>query len=837
VRRLLGVLLGTLGVLVGGLIVVTSLQLQRSTHQADVENRRTESFLVADSMRQSSNDLTLMVRLYVSTGQPRYRGYYDQILAIRNGSSQRPANYDSSFWDRVLSEGTGFIEYGPPQSLTDKMRAAGFASDEFAALSASLRASEQLAQLELAVMEEVAPRIARGVDAAYATDVASAYQRLSDDHYLAEKGVIMRAIDDFIHLVDARTLANVEQARSDVRRLYFAQIGILVAIVLVGFLALSVAKRRALRPLDELIDASRRIADGDYSERAAVKGVSDLEHVASAFNEMVTAVQSDVARRQHAEEVAVDARQAAEDANKAKSSFLASMSHEIRTPMIGVTGMLEVLAQSDLTPPQQQMVETARSSAGALLQIIGDTLDFSKIEAGKLEITSAPFSVRDVVEAAASTFLHTASAKGLTLTSSCDPDIAAAHVGDALRVRQILSNFLSNAVKFTDVGGIELTARLLEERSDGAQSIELAVTDTGVGLSAEQQQRLFDEFVQAEPSTTQRYGGTGLGLVICRQLAMLMGGTVSLESEAGRGTTMRLVVDLPVGDVADLVPDPILTSTRYQTSRLTPTRDEAIRERSLVLLAEDHSVNRKVLLHQLDAIGVCADAARDGQEALELFGSGDYALVLTDIHMPRLTGYELAEAIRSHEAEVGWSRTPVVAVSANVMHGEPQRCRDAGMDDFASKPTTIPLLAAKLNQWLPHLDLSPSSVDPAPPTEANGVSSPLDDDDLAVDPAVLAELTGGDSELASAVLRDFVETSEADLVLLRDAIDARDIDSVRREAHRLKGASAMVGAHHARDVAAQIEAAAAEGTADELVALHEALAACVARVNARAASR
>ena len=814
IRRLLAILLGVLGLLVAGLFLITTLQLRKSDEQADVENRRTESFLVADSMRQSSNDLTQMVRLYVSTGEPRFREYYDEILAIRNGSAPRPRNYDSSFWDRVLAEGKGQVEYGPAQSLVDQMRAASFTANEFEALNASLRASDDLARLELEIMSRVAVRIARGVDSSYRADVAADYQRLVDSDYLAEKGVIMDAVGDFVDLVDQRTTADVDQARDESRRLFVAQIVLLVLIVGVSAGALVITKRLALNPLDELIDSSRRIADGDYEERAEIKGVSELERVAGAFNAMAAAVEADVAARQRAEQNAVDARRAAEEASRAKSSFLAAMSHEIRTPMIGVTGMLEVLAQGDLSREQRHMVETAQSSAAALLQIIGDTLDFSKIEAGRLEIAPTTFSVRDVVEAAVATFIHTASAKGLRLVARCDENLAPAHVGDALRIRQVLSNLLSNAVKFTDVGGIEVTATALDSVDGATQSIELTVVDTGIGLSAEQQRRMFDEFAQADPSTTQRFGGTGLGLVICRRLAVLMGGDVTMDSEVGTGTTMRFALSLPIGDAAQVVPDAGFSSRRFEASRPTPSRDVARRERSLVLLAEDHSVNRAVLLHQLDAIGFCADIAVDGQEALERFMSGDYAMVITDVHMPRLDGYELAQAIRRHESDHGWPRTPIMALTANVMQGEPQRCRAAGMDDFAAKPATIPLLAAKLREWMPHVEFATVPLDEAPLDEAPLDKASVEHDVEVLDHSVLDELTGGDAALGAVVLRDFVTSAAEDMALLDEALAIDDLAEIRRYAHRIKGAGAVVGARRATAVAARLEARARDGDPD-----------------------
>ena len=703
IRRLVGFVLAALGLLVAALFLVTSLAQRGAHFQTRAENRRYESFRLADSMRQSSNDLTLMVRLYVSTGDPRFRQYYEEILAIRGGTIGRPLEYGSSFWNRVLAEGTGFVHYGPPKSLTDQMRAARFTSAEFAALDASLQASNDLAILEVEVMNQVAPRIDAGVDSNYLADVRPLYQRLVDDHYLVQKGTIMAAVERFVDLVDRRTLADVERVRADNRRLFAVQLGILGAIVVVSVAALVVLSRIVLRPLDRLVAATHRFAEGDYGERADLRAVTDLERLAGAFNEMAAAIQHDVAARQRAEHDALEARQVAEDASQAKSTFVAAMSHEIRTPMIGVTGMLEVLARSGgLTPQQRHMVGTAQSSAASLLQIIGDVLDFSKIEAGKLEVVAAPFAMRPLMEAAAATFFHTASAKGLLLEWSVDERVSPALVGDALRIRQIVSNFLSNSVKFTEVGGIALAVQVHDE-SDTAQTVEFRVTDTGPGVPPERQRRLFEEFQQAATSIRHRGSGTGLGLVICKRLADLMDGDVTMDSTVGRGTTMRFTVPLAIGDPADVVHDPGLVGAGHVTSRPKPLRADAEAEGSLLLLAEDHPVNRTVLGHQLEMIGFHVDVAPDGVVALEMFRAGRYGLLLTDLNMPGLDGYGLTAAIRAHEASASGRRTPILALSANVMQGEPERCLAGGMDDFIGKPTTIPMLAAKLRQWLPHL--------------------------------------------------------------------------------------------------------------------------------------
>ena len=534
----------------------------------------------------------------------------------------------------------------------------------------------------------------------------------------------------------------MREARDDTSTLSVIQIAILVLIAIVGIVAMVVLSRLALRPLARLISATRRIAAGDYAERIDIDAVSDLEHVAAAFNDMAGAVETDVAAREAAEHEAVVAREAAEHANRAKTTFLAAMSHEIRTPMIGVTGMLELLAHSDLTRQQRGMVATAESSALSLLQIIGDILDFSKIEADKLELSLSTFDLRATVGAAAETFVHTASSKGLLLTWSVGDRLAAAHVGDPL---------------------------------------------TGIGVTNEQQQRLFAEFGQAESETTQRYGGTGLGLVICRRLAVLMGGDVTMRSALGKGTAMVLSVPLAVGNAADIDPRGSSLAGSLAGSRAKPSRAVAEQERSVVLLAEDHPVNREVIGQQLDLVGFHVDFAEDGEEAFERFVSGRQGLVLTDLNMPRMDGYELAVAIRRHERRHGRRPTPLIALSANVMQGEPAKTRAAGMDDFIAKPTTIPFLAAKLRQWLPDLTWEPAPAVAAPAAAA--VSS-----DQALDPAALHQLTGGDEARARAVLEDFLATTRGDAQELRTAIAARSVADTRTLAHRIKGAALIVGA-------------------------------------------
>ena len=837
IKRLLIILLALLGVLVAALLFITTRQLDTASQRADSEKRRFQSVRLAESLRKSSDDLTNMVRLYVSTGQPRYRRYYDELLAIRNGYSPRPRNYDAAFWDRVLAQGKRGVTYGPPRSLTQLMVDADFARNEFEALNAALRTSNALAVIESDVMRRVADRIARGLDAGYARDVLPQSRRLVDAAYLHEKRRIMDAIETFTGLVNTRTTRQADALAARNERLLGAQVAILVLIVAAGAGAFFILGRLAVRPLGQLIAATRDIAGGNYARRAEIRAAAELEHLATDFNAMASAIGRDIAHREEAQAQAAEAREIAEHASRAKSTFLAAMSHEIRTPMIGVMGMLEVLARTDLDERQRSMLETSQTSARSLITIIGDVLDFSKIEAGKLQIDPCTIALPELVEAAVGTFVHTASTKGLLLAAEIDPRLAPAVVADPVRLRQILSNFLSNAVKFTEVGGIEVTATVLEDAPE-RQLVEIAVRDTGVGVSEEVQRELFQPFAQAQSGTTRRFGGTGLGLVICRRLAELMDGEITMDSTPGVGTTMRLAVPLEVGDPAQIEQVERDDDARGPLMRPLPSVEEAEREGSLLLLAEDHPVNRTVLVSQLNMAGFAVETADDGEAAFARFRGGRYALVLTDLNMPRMDGFGLVAAIREHEAANGRQRTPVIALTANVMQGEPERCIDAGMDDFIGKPTTIPFLASKLRRWLP--DLAWPQAEPAAiPIATAATAEPGPGAAAVLDLTVLAELTGGDVGLSGEVLDDFVEESRADVASVRAACDAGDADALRRQAHRVNGASRMVGAREVREIASQVEREAGAEDPDWklLESLLDPLAGALARVAAAADSR
>ena len=491
----------------------------------------------------------------------------------------------------------------------------------------------------------------------------------------------------------------------------------------------------------------------------------------------------------------------AKKASLAKSDFLSSMSHELRTPLIGVTGMLEVLTQSGLDAEQRRVVAIINESSESLLQIIGDILDFSKIEANKMELAPQAFSARALVESLSQIFRSATFAKGLNLLVEVDPGVAPTHVADAMRIRQILNNFLSNAVKFTGRGSILLRLRLLGSHA-GIDSLAFDVQDTGIGVSPENISRLFEPFSQAEASTTRRYGGTGLGLTISRRLAELMGGSLAMRSTVGQGSTITLALDLPIGNEQDIVNLDSPDASQAVPRRSAPGTEAAEQERSLVLLAEDHPTNRIVLIRQVNKAGFALEVAVDGQEAFEKWQSGRYALLLTDLHMPRMDGYQLTKAVREWERAHGSPRTPILALTANAMGGEAERCLALGMDDFLVKPVTIPLLASKLHQWMPHV-----KVDSPEASVARTALAPKSTDwKPGLDSKTLMDLCGGNAASAQEILDDFIATTQADLQLLQDAFQQKDQPCIVRQSHRIKGSAAMIGARDLADRAAKLEA-------------------------------
>ena len=516
---------------------------------------------------------------------------------------------------------------------------------------------------------------------------------------------------------------------------------------------------------------------------------------------------TDVTAQQSLLRALVRAKELADAASQSKSSFLATMSHEIRTPMNGVLGMLELLGFSSLDKEQRESLDLARQSAVALLRLIDDILDFSKIEAGQLEICPEPVSLATLVNRAAAVYSELAThSKTLLLEHRVDPHIAPAHLADGLRLTQIINNLLSNAVKFTMRGKITLAIESLE-RNDAGELLRLRVTDTGIGITPEQQRRLFQPFMQADSNTTRTYGGTGLGLSICRRLAEKMGGEIHMDSEAGVGTVMTLELRLPLADPARLAVD---DKARASIAAHSDTAAAGLLGVS-ILIADDHPINLRLIERQASLLGFDSTLAHDGVEALEKWQSGRFALLLTDCHMPRMDGYDLAREIRRIEAARGTTKPiPIIACTANAMEADANACYEAGMNDYLTKPTTLDALKSKIEHWIT-ADASRTAATAAATAPVQTAAATGTPDEAPLDNHTLAEFTGGYAALRREILLQFLASNEPDALDLRSALAGDDCSAIAKAAHRVKGASRMIGAQPHAEVAERIEAAARAG--------------------------
>lgn len=593
---------------------------------------------------------------------------------------------------------------------------------------------------------------------------------------------------------------NTEQAKTEALMGAFGITALFMSIGIIAFIAIFfLLNDLVLKPSQRIVSVmrSQKLKQDD---KTGFTPTHELGLIGQTLDQLAQTLNA----REHALNQALIE---AQDANLAKSQFLASMSHEIRTPMNGVTGMLHLLSQESLNDKQHHYIEMARSSSDSLLSLINDILDVSKIEAGKLDIENISFDICLLFKDIATTMSHRIENKELELVLELQHMEYNFVLGDPGRIRQILTNLIGNAIKFTQKGNIIIRAALKKtdansnsNRNNEASNLTLCcdIIDTGIGISEEKLDQLFESFTQADSSTTREYGGTGLGLTIVKQLCQLMGGDVEATSNVGQGSQFSFTIKL----------EP--SNENYEHSVLNREKeniDNVLNKHKpqRVLLVEDNAINQLVALGMLENLGIDADVAKDGQVAIDALlhhSDGYYSLVFMDCQMPVMDGFTASKNIRNGEAGDNYSGIPIIAMTANAMQGDRERCINAGMNDYLAKPIDGELLVNCLSTWLPAENTQPKTNN-----QVNAIA------DFAVkeietdiwDHQALLQRLGNNKQFMSKILQSFLEDTPDLMRKIELHIKNKDSRDLEEILHTIKGVTANISANELHKLSIEME--------------------------------
>ncbi|KLU65944.1 signal transduction histidine-protein kinase BarA [Desulfosporosinus acididurans] len=614
--------------------------------------------------------------------------------------------------------------------------------------------------------------------------LAKARDIMFDAKYDADKRSIMDPIDKFQQIMNTRLEAELESARNATQRAAILQA--ILAVIIIGAVAvlLRILFTQVTFPIRNYTELLKVFSFNKENFSLLAEGSLELRLLANTFNDLYRSFQEELVKRKHAEEKMKTAKEEAEKANNAKSEFLANMSHEIRTPLNTIIGYLYLLDHTEFTLKQKQYLQNVNMAAKSLLGIINEILDFSKIEAGRMILEVVEFNLYETVREICSLFELEAQHKGLSFHCEIQGDVPRYVKGDVTRLKQVLLNLLSNGIKFTDKGKLEV---LVEGIKSGGSQVYLrfSISDTGVGIPEEQMKHLFEVFTQGDASTSRKYGGTGLGLAICKKIVSLMEGEISVHSRTGKGSTFWFTAKLEIaGYVAASSQSEKLNSRLFAAKKL--------------LLTEDNQINLQMTQEILENLGFEVDTAQSGFDAVSLVARTRYDVILMDIRMPEMDGYETARRILELK---GIDAPPVIALSADAVEGVAERAKSAGMSGYLTKPLNPGKLIEELRNFL--YQGSTESIESSGLTEQAVIEE--DNSNTWIDFKSALSRLQGKWEGYKHILERFLANHKNDHDQFNLLLTKGDVAGAELLLHTLKGISATIGANKLKEVSLGLE--------------------------------